>query len=105
NSGGVRARSCLGCPGCPPRWRLSCPCGGGVLGGLTISEDGGLEEVEEFLRAAASWAWTWARAAWSWATVAVRASTWACRRAQLAQGLVASVLMRTYSMPGRNNGS
>ena len=30
--------------------RLSWPCGGGDLGGLTMSEDGGLEEVEESLR-------------------------------------------------------
>ena len=37
-SRGTKLRSCLGCPGCPPMWRLSCPAGawgvgGGRLGG------------------------------------------------------------------------
>ena len=31
-------------------WRLSWPFGGGGLGGLTISEEGGLEDVAESLR-------------------------------------------------------
>ena len=35
-------------------WRRSWPSGGSGLGGLTMSEDGGLEEVEESFRAAAS---------------------------------------------------
>ena len=46
-SGGKAMRSCLGWPGCPPMRRLSWPCDGGGLGGLTMSEDGGLDEVEE----------------------------------------------------------
>ena len=33
------------------------PSGGAGLGGLTMSEDGGLDEVEEFFRAAASCSW------------------------------------------------
>ena len=40
-SGGKATRSCLGWPGCPPMWRLPWPSGGGGLGGLTMSEDGG----------------------------------------------------------------
>jgi len=46
--------SCLECPSCPPIRRRSWPEGGGGLGGLTMSDEGGLEEVEESLRAAAS---------------------------------------------------
>src|SRR5262245_32395253 len=42
-----------------------------------MSEEGGLEDVEESLRAAAS-------CCWSWATVAVSDSTWACRVARRA---------------------
>src|SRR5579871_6431394 len=53
-SAGKGARSCLGWPGCPPRERWSRPGGGGGGGGLTMSDEGGLEEVEEFLRAPAS---------------------------------------------------
>src|SRR4051794_3489171 len=53
-SGEKAARECLGWPGCPPCFRLSWPGGGGGLGGLTMSEEGGLEEVEESLRALAS---------------------------------------------------
>src|SRR3954465_15994680 len=48
-SGPKAERSCLGWPGCPPMRRLSWPCGGGGLGGLTMSEDGGLDDVEEAL--------------------------------------------------------
>ncbi len=39
---------------------LSLTIGGGALGGLTMSEDGGLEDVEEFFRAAASSSWSFA---------------------------------------------
>src|SRR5947209_5473325 len=46
-------RSCLGCPGCPPGLRPSWPSGGAGLGGLTMSEEGGLEEVVESLRSLA----------------------------------------------------
>ncbi len=45
---------CAVCPGWPPGWRRSWPGGGCGLGGLTMSEEGGLDELEEFLRAAAS---------------------------------------------------
>ena len=51
--GGNGDRRCCSCPGCPPRFRFLRSLRGG-LGGLTISLDGGLEEVEEFLRAAAN---------------------------------------------------
>src|SRR4051812_38385415 len=64
-----------------------------------MSDEGGLEEAEESLRAEAS-------CACNWATVAVRASRRACRavscacnRSQLAQGVVASAAMRPYSIP------
>src|SRR4051794_13758096 len=77
-----------------------------------MSEDGGLEEVEESLRAAASCACNWATVAWSWATVVLRASRracWAascaCNRSQLAQGVVASVPMRAYSIAPRLGGT
>src|SRR5438034_6699422 len=62
--------------------------------GLTMSEEGGLEEVEEFLA-------TVARSSPSLATSACKASTWvcrssthACKRAQLAQGVGAVSFMR-----------
>jgi len=51
--GGNSGRSCLGCPGWPPMVR-GLPSGSGGSLGLTMSEDGGLDEVEESLRAAAS---------------------------------------------------
>ena len=70
-----------------------------------MSEDGGFEEVEESLRAAASCACTWARVIWSWAMVAVSASTCACSRWQLAQGVVASAPMLPYSTTSRINGT
>src|SRR3954470_20851605 len=93
DSGGKATRSCLGWPGCPPMRRLSWPCGGGGLGGLTMSEDGGLEEVEESLGAAAScwpgWATTCLRAARS----ASRAWTRAWSRRQLVQRTVSLALM------------
>ena len=48
-------RSYLGWPSCPPFFRLFVESAvGGVLGGFTISLDGGLEEVEEFLRSFAN---------------------------------------------------
>ena len=53
-SGGNSSRWCAGCPGWPPGWRRSWPGGGCGLGGLTMSEEGGLDEFEESLRAAAS---------------------------------------------------
>src|SRR5579884_3262991 len=91
--GGSRARSCLVWPGCPPRLRLAWPAGGAGLGGLTMSEEGGLEEVDESLVAAASLCckdWTsWVSAA----TACSRARTWACSRAQLAQGVGVVVLI------------
>ena len=106
----TKLRSCLGCPGCPPMWRLSCPAGTWGLGGLTMSEEGGLEEVEESLRAAASCVWSCATVAWSWATAAVNVSTCTCKREQLAQGVAASFLMppslffaATLARPGRNH--
>src|SRR5205085_5629637 len=103
-SGGNKARSCLGCPGCPPMRRWSWPSGGGGLGGLTISEEGGLEEVEESFRAAASCACSWAKATWRvfscacWdSNCAWRASSCACNRWQFEQEGVASALMAAYS--------
>src|SRR3954449_2501144 len=96
-SAGKATRSCLGCPGCPPMRRLSWPSGGGGLGGLTMSEDGGLEEVEESLRAAASCACSWAKATWRAFNCACTASSCACNRWQFGQEGVASVPMAADS--------
>src|SRR3954464_3222770 len=92
-SGGKAARSCLGCPGCPPIRRRSWPSGGGGLGGLTMSDEGGLEEVEESLRAAASCRPSWATTCLRAASSASRASTRACNRRQLVQRAVSLALM------------
>src|SRR5947207_3334758 len=82
-SGGNGWRSCLGWPGWPPRerWASSGGCGGL---GLTMSEDGGLDEVEESLRATAS-------CSRRETTSTDKASTCACNRWQLAQGCLVSV--------------
>src|SRR3954469_22246078 len=89
-SGGKAARSCLGWPGCPPMRRRSWPCGGGDLVGLTMSEDGGLEEVDESLRAAAS-CWP------SCATTCLRAASSASRTSTLAWSL-RQLVQRTVSL-------
>src|SRR3954454_21052176 len=96
-SGGKAARSCLGWPGWPPMRRLSCPCGGGDLGGLTMSEDGGLEEVEESLRKAASCCPSWATTCLRAASSASRASTRAWSRRHLVQRTASLALMAVYS--------
>ena len=83
-SRGNGARRCCSWPGCPPRLRFW-PSFRGGLGGLTISLEGGLEEVEEFLRAAANWrlsrsfssrscAFSWRRRVFSSSSVAIRSS-------------------------------
>src|SRR5512147_889797 len=92
-SGGKAARSCLGWPGCPPIRRLSWPSGGGGLGGLTMSEEGGLEEVEESLHAAASCWLNRVTTSLRAASSASRASTRACNRRQLGQSAGSSALM------------
>src|SRR3954466_7261700 len=92
-SGGKATRSCLGRPGWPPMRRLSWASGGGDLGGLTMSEDGGLEEVEEPLRAAASCWPSRATTSLSAASSASRASTRAWSRRQLVQRTVSLALM------------
>ena len=48
-SGGNSGSSCFGCPGCPPGFRFPRPPLSRPLGflGLTISLDGGFEEVDE----------------------------------------------------------
>ena len=53
-SGGNGGRSCLGCPGWPPIFRFLCDPVGGDLGGLTMSLEGGFDDVVEFFRAVAS---------------------------------------------------
>src|SRR4051794_8045940 len=70
--------------------RLSWPCGGAGLGGLTMSDEGGLEEVEESLRAAAS-CWP------SWATTCLRAASSASRTSTLAWS-VRQLVQRTVSL-------
>src|SRR3954469_8845288 len=109
-SGGKGTRSCLGCPGCPPIWRGESAEG---LGGLTMSEEGGLEEVEESLRAAASCSSRRATVACNCCTCSrcvscsVRcASNWArCfstsarKRWHSAQGVVAASVMLLFYAP------
>src|SRR3954451_14817618 len=73
--------------------RRSWPSGGGGLGGLTMSEDGGLDEVEESLRAAASCRLSSATTSLRAASSPSSASTRACNRPQLGQSVVSSVLM------------
>ena len=58
-SGGNGGRSCLGCPGWPPIFRLLCDPIGGDLGGLTMSLEGGFDDVVEFFRAVASSLYRW----------------------------------------------
>src|SRR4051794_13896455 len=84
--------------------RWSWPSGGGGLGGLTMSEDGGLEEVEESFRAAASCACSWAKATWRvfscacWdSNCAWRASSCACNRWQFEQECVVPAPIAAYS--------
>src|ERR1039458_2424107 len=52
-SGGNGLRRCCSCPGCAPRFRFLPSLRGG-LGGLIISLEGGLEEVEGVFCAAAN---------------------------------------------------
>src|SRR3954463_7529206 len=90
--------------------RLSWPVGGGGLGGLTMSEDGGFDEVEESLRAAASCACNWSMVRWRtsscvrsvsscarWVSnCACWTSSCACNRRQFGQVGVASAPMAGY---------
>src|SRR3954466_9005122 len=104
DSGGQATRSCLGWPGWPPMRRLPWPCGGGDLVGSTMADEGGLEEVEESLRAAASCWLNWATTCLRAASSASRSSTRACNRRQLVQRAVPLVLIgldHTYSATGR----
>src|SRR5262249_43121046 len=64
-------RSCRSCPGWPPRLRFFFDL---ERGGLTISLEGGLEEVVEFFLAAASSARSWATSARSCSTNCVSAT-------------------------------
>src|SRR5947208_1449040 len=81
--------------------RLSWPSGGGGLGGLTISEDGGLEEVEESFRAAANCACSWAKATWRVLNCDCSSSSCACNRWQFGQEGVPSAPMAAYSTSHR----
>ena len=58
-SGGNGGRSCLGCPGWPRIFRFLCDPVGGDLGGLTMSLEGGFDDVVEFFRAVASSLSSW----------------------------------------------
>ena len=71
---GVRA--CLGWPGCPPLLRGEAQGAVESLPGLTMSELGGLEEVEESLLLAASFSLSWRTSS---ANVAIACSC-SCRR-------------------------
>ena len=53
-SDGSRSRSCRWCPGWPPRLRFFRVPGAFLTGGLTISLEGGLEDVVESFLAFAS---------------------------------------------------
>src|SRR5437868_8525910 len=85
-SGGNGARSCLGCPGRPPMAPPPVPAGLPGRCGLTRSEDGGLEEVEEFFWAAASCSRSWATSARKAASCACWELSCPCSRRHLAQG-------------------
>ena len=63
-----------------------------------MSEDGGLEEVEESFRAAASCAWRRATVASSAFSRASWASNSACKRRQFGQDFRGSVLMAGYAI-------
>src|SRR5262249_34970968 len=83
-AGGGRADRLGGvCPGRPP----------GPSWGLTMSEEGGLEEVEESLCAAASFSDSWARACCSCATSPSSACRCWCSRSQLGQGVASGWLI------------
>src|SRR5437870_6868171 len=51
-------RTCGSCPGCPPMPRLGWFGSAGGLVGLTMSDDGGLDDVEESFFAAANCFWS-----------------------------------------------
>ena len=71
--------------------------GGSGLGGLTMSEDGGLEEVEESFRAAASCAWRCATVASSAFSRDSWVSNIACKRRQFGQDFRALDFMAGYA--------
>src|SRR4051812_19929392 len=97
-SAGKATRWCETCPGWPPGLRRRCPGGGGGLEGLTMSEEGGLEELEESLRAAASCRCNWATVSTRASNRTCKASSWACSRWQLAHGGGVSVVMSAESI-------
>src|SRR5262245_63722398 len=70
--------------------RAVCGAWGGALGGLTMSEDGGLDDVEEFFRAWASCCCRWARLACNASIWARCASSCSCRRLQPGQEVAAA---------------
>src|SRR6185437_565623 len=88
---------CNGWPGWPPRRRGAASSGSVGLGGLTRSEEGGLEEVEESLRAWASCSWSCARWWRRESTSVWRVCSWFSRRWQLPQGWLALLSMRGNS--------
>ncbi len=80
--------------GLAPRW----PGGGCGSGGFTMSEEGGLDEVEESLRAAASCFCNWTTMDRRASSSARRVSTSARNRRQFAHGGVVSVIMEAESI-------
>src|SRR3990170_6501876 len=83
SSGPNGMRSCRGWPFWPPILRLRLPRGVPLCLGLTISLDGGLEELDEFRCKRAIWSWSfwlstrsWLISFWSWALVCSKANTW-----------------------------
>jgi hypothetical protein len=65
------------------------------LGGFTMSEEGGLEDVEESLRAAAN-------CSWSWATAARKDWISSCKRWHPGQGVAVSApILSFYDLPVR----
>src|ERR1039458_9673242 len=77
-SGGNGDRKCCSCPGWPPFFRFLPPFGSGFFG-LTMSLDGGLQEVEEFLSAAANFC---CRQAFSASSCAIRSRASSNRRSK-----------------------
>src|SRR5262245_10434617 len=90
-SGGNGMRSCLAWPGWPPTRRGLEELSAG--GGLTMSEEGGLDEVEELFLAAANCSRNWVTSASKASTRTCKVSTCACKRLHCRHGCLTGLAM------------